>query len=494
MNLFYKKYKFSGFLLLINIFSAPFLFAGELEKESFLLDKKTIFAEAFNNTPTIENINSSFLSSKLTKNQYLENFQTNFEGDISYFKTQEDAFVDFIPIAPKERNFSIALKKDFISGIAFEASNNIRNTRYQNYGNDVENYISLDLTIDLYQDFFGRNSKARIAYLGYEEEIAKIKKEIDTEIFLNSLYRIYISLIFNEEQIRISNNILDIYIKQENDARRRYNNGITDLSEVKRRSSQVESKKVDILALKNSKENLILNLKELLPSLALKNIELASYNTNSLETYFINIINKIDSKKDTPMDYTSYDEMVRLIENSYKKQKKFTNNYSDIDLELYSNYKHIGQNNNDRDALNNLYLQSDHSYEVGLRLTAPIGKTKINSEKIQLSLQQSNFLAKKRKNLSKIHAYHSQSLKNLQLLRSAQQYQSKNSNDLKKILSLSDKKYKQARIPLRDLIEDQNLYLQSLLRELDIKLAIINQILDYMTVFTTTPFAFTENG
>jgi outer membrane protein TolC len=186
--------------------------------------------------------------------------------------------------------------------------------------------------------------------------------------------------------------------------------------------------------------------------------------------------------------------MVRLIENSYKKQKKFTNNYADIDLELYSNYKHIGQNNNDRDALNNLYLQSDHSYEVGLRLTAPIGKTKINSEKIQLSLQQSNFLAKKRKNLSKIHAYHSQSLKNLQLLRSAQQYQSKNSNDLKKILSLSDKKYKQARIPLRDLIEDQNLYLQSLLRELDIKLAIINQILDYMTVFTTTPFAFTENG
>ena len=480
----------SGIIIFL-LFSNPLL---AQDSSLFWLDKNSIIQEAKRNSPTINRIRSSLLSKKLDKNQYLENFQTRLEGDVSYFKSNEDSFIEFSPTVSPVNNFSLGVAKDFTTGMSFGVFNNHYKRDYQTYGVDSRNSISLEFTMDLYKDFFGSTSKSKISYLNYEEQAAQIQKDIDKEIFLITLVRIYFDIILNQEAINVSRDILEIYKKQELNTKKRYKNGIADLSEVKRRSSQLASKRVDIFNLVNRQENLILDLKKLLPSIANKEIKLLDYNIDELEEYFSTITSNIRSKDKVPMDYTYYDDLVKLVEKSYHAQKKFTKNYSDIDLEFYSQFNHFGKDDSSRGAVDNNFGNAADSYEVGLRLKAPIGRTKTNSKSLQLSINQANYLATKKENLAKIAAYHTQSIKNLELLRKSSIYQSENSKDLQQILRLSQRKFRQARIPIKDLIEDQNLYLQSILRELEIKMVVINQILDYMAVFTNTPFALSNKN
>ncbi len=479
----------SAIILVLSEFIFP-AFANS--SDAFLLNKDSILKEALNGSATIEKIRATSLSASFDKSQFLETFQPQLEGNANYFKTNEERFISFAPITSPISNLSLGVKKDFITGMSLEASNKFRKSKVESFGNDVKNSVALEFKMDLYKDFFGKDSKSRLSYFEYEDQIAKIKKDIDQEIFLITLHRIYSSIILNQEAINISNKILGIYQKQEADARKRYKNGIADLSEVSRRSAQVSSKEVIIFNLTNNKENLILSLKKLLPSIANREVQLADYDFTKEIEYFSKITKDIENQKEIPMQYTYYDEVINLIEKSYQKQKKFTNNYSDVNVEFYSAYEHFGKNKGIRKTIDKTYKSAQDSYEIGLRFNVPLGKTKADSEKLQLSLKKANFLAKKSENLAKIEAQHTQSIRSLKLLKQAIVFQEKNSKNLKNILKISEQKYQQARIPIRDLIEDQDFYLQSLLSEIEVKMLIINQIYDYLEIFTNTPFSLSN--
>ena len=459
----------------------------------FVLNQENIAKEARNNSPTMERIMAASLGAKLNKNQYLEKFQPQLEGNASYFQTNETPIIDFVPIVSPITNLSLGVKKDFTTGVSLGVYNKFTKQNYGSFGIDARNSIALEFTMDLYKNFFGRDSKNRVSYFDYQDKIAQIRKKIDEEIFLITLNRIYFSLILNQEAINISNKILAIYKNQENDASNRYKSGVADLSEVERRSSQLASKRVDIATLSNDKENLILTLKQLLPSISANKVVLDKYNIDQKIEGFYKIAKNIEAQKTAPLQYTSYDEIVDLIDKSYEKQKRFTKNYSDADVKLYSTYEHFGRDEDVNQAIDETYKRAEDAYQVGVRVSVPLGKTKTNSRDLQLSLQNANFLANKQENLGKIQAYHTQSIHNLELLSEAKSYQAQNSKNLQKILNLSEQKFDQARIPIRDLIADQDFYLQSRLRELSIKMSIANQIFDYMEVFTNTPFSL-SNG
>ena len=459
----------------------------------FYLTKDNLISEAKNNSAIIENIKANFLEAKFNKNEFLENFQPKLEGELSYFNTNEESFIDYIPVASPISNLSVGVGADLVSGVGLGIYNNIEKKKYGRFGSDSRNSVSFEFTMDFYRNLFGKDSRARISYFDYEEKLAKIQKDIDIEIFLISIYKKYLAIILNEEIIKISRGILKNYQEQESDMKRRYKSGIADLSGVKRSSAQVSAKQVELSNLLNKKELLILDLRNLLPSIAGKIIKLESYNIKDHENYFSNIIANIQEQKSIPMNYTKYDDVIKILHKSYQKQKDFTGNYDNLDLELYSSYNHFGENNSNQKAFTDISSDPGNSYEAGLRLIVPLGKTKNKSKEIRLLGQRSIFLAKKRADLAKIESYHTQSLGNIKILQRSQIYQAQNNKDLQTILKLSRKKYQQARISIRDLIDDQDLYFHGLIREMEVKSIIMNQTLDYMTIFTTTPFAL-SNG
>ncbi|MCB0363631.1 MAG: hypothetical protein KDD35_12970 [Bdellovibrionales bacterium] len=62
-----------------------------------------------------------------------------------------------------------------------------------------------------------------------------------------------------------------------------------------------------------------------------------------------------------------------------------------------------------------------------------------------------------------------------------------NSQNLKKSIAVMAKKYRQARVPLSALIADEESLFQSLLSEINVKLTVINTLLDYFQVFNQFP-------
>ncbi len=478
----YKKMIFSSRLVALLVFLVLLLQSTVNAAEIFLMDEESLKKEALN-SPTIKNINASFLASKFSEAQLLEKFQPQLEGDISHFVAQQNTVAPF-PITSPINNLSLGITKDFSTGMSLGVFNIMNKRKYGSFGSDARTTLAAEFSMDLYRDIFGRTSKAEISYLSFEKEIAQIQSKIDQKIFLINLTKIYWSLILNEEALKISQNLLKISKKQELDAKKRFRDNIADSGEVSRQISQTSSRQTDIYNLQNQKELYILSLKELLPTIANKKVELKKYNFAKKEREIQDLISAIKSNKNPPMNLTYYDDIIKYITKSYKQQKKITNSYADVDFELYSRYEKSQRDNAISNTFGDVHNYQDNNYEVGLRLKVPLGSAKKSSKAIKKDIERDRYFANRNQNMAKIESYHSQTILNISILTSALESQKNNISNLKESLRVSNKKFNQARIPLRDLIEDQNLYFQSLLNAVGLKSLIINQALNYATIFT----------
>ena len=461
--------------------------AGEI----FILDEKSLVKAASVSNPTAEKIRASLLSSEISESQILEKFQPSFEGSVSHFQSDENTVAQYSSTSPINQ-MSLGVKKDFSYGMSMGLYNVTSKHTYGNLGSDARNSIKGELTMDLYKNFFGKTSRSEIAYSNYEKEIARIQSQIDNRIFIINLHKIYWAIILNEEAIEISQNLLSIAQRQELDAKRRYKNGITDLGEVTRQSSQVASKQTDIYHLENKRELYIRSLKELLPSIANKKVEIAPYDIEAKEQEILSVIQIIENNEEIPSQYTYYDDIVEYVKKSYYEQDNIADNYSDLDLEFYMEFEQSDSSNQLSNTMGDIHNYDENRYQFGLNLSVPLGSRKNKTSSLKKELEKSEYLADKQNNISKIEAYHSQTVENIKLLRKAAQSQISSIDNMKKSLDFTKRKYNQARIPLRNLIDDQDLYLQSLLKKIEIKSLVVDQVLDYLTVFTQIPYPSKE--
>ena len=474
-----KKYLF--------IFTASLFFSVNcLAQEVFILDQENLINEANQNAPTIDKIRNSFLAAQNAANKIEERFSPQLESNFSRFNTNQDSFITYMPLVSPISNFSIGVTKNFSGGINFGLYNILERQTYYGYGTDSKNAIAVKLSVDLYKDIFGSTSRAEIKSADLQKQIAQIQGEIDKNNFLINLRRIYFTLSFNEEAIAISEKLLDLSKIQDKEIKQRNKSGIADESDVARQSSQLSVKNFNIAILKNNRELLIRSLKELLPSIAAKEVQIKTPDINAETLWMQKMISKIKEQKTPPKQYTSYNKIVDLTAKSYKEQRKITKKYDDLDLQLYSQYKQYGRDNSAGGSFKNTSSSAENSYEIGLQLKVPLGSAKSESRKTQEEIDKIS-LSKNREIVAKIESYHTQTITNILLLESALEFQKSDISSLEKVVAADKKKYDQARIALHDLIDDQNLYMQKKLGELGVKLTIANQILDYTSIFNEFP-------
>jgi outer membrane protein TolC len=465
------------------------LYSFSAKAENFILNKANLIEAAKKNSPELERIKSQLSKSRLDRSQFLENFQTKIFANASYLKTNENAFVSFAPNVSPQNNYSIGVSKNFLSGVDLEISNVLARNKYEGIGVDSRNYLSTRITIDLYQNIFGRKAKAELQDFFYQQKMQELQQRIDNEIFYITLERLYWSIILNEEAIKTSKELLKLAEKQKKDIKKRLKNGVSDQAEYSRQESQVFSQITEISSLESKRSNYLRDLKTLLPDISAKIVIVEDYNFKIAEQYFRNIVNLIREIPSAPLSYTLYDDVNEILAKSYKQKQKATKRYSDADIEFYTEARQIGRANKNEDSYQDLEDTPENSIEVGVNLSFPIDGRRSKSKRLKQEMEKADFLAQQNQTIAKINAYHSQFLQNIAYLDSLLKYQKENSNSLQKVVKVNRKKYNQARISINDLISDQNLYLKSKINEINVKLSIINQILDYLSVFTTTPFA-----
>jgi len=472
---------------ILKIISTILLFCNinnALASDVFLLNPDSIEQQIAQDPARINEIENYFINSKINENTILEEFQPKLTGAYSYEETNQ-SFQNFFPVISPFTNFTTSIDKSFQSGIDTSIGNVSYRRKYANNRPETRNALFFSTSIDLYKNFFGRTSKSKVKNAKLQKEISSLQKQIDSKIFKFAILRIYYHLVLNQESINVSKKLLKLSEKQLADLRKKYQNKIANIDDVERQKMEVMTRRSRILSLEKTKEFYLKQLRQLLPNLSKKEIQLSKYDYDKIEKRFLKLFSYISSKDLAPKEYSLYDEILAKEKSSYKMQKKINSTHSDIDVKLNAEIQRFDGNNSLSDSYDNIPANKDDEYyAIGAEITIPFGKVRRDNEKLKIRSNYLSYLVKKEKLLSELNSYHLEFIKNSNLLQKSLKNQKISTKSSAIILKESRRKYKQARISLQRLIDDQNVDLENSLSRISIYEQFVDLIFNYLTIFT----------
>ncbi len=474
-------------LLLLIVLQTMGVSQALAQEEVIYIDEKFLKESLKENPPTVDQINATLLSTQVQEKRIDDKFNTTLDASANYLKTEEKQFAQFIPVNSPVSEYSMRVSRGFTNGVNV----GLRGFSEQFSNNFISDAtttgISFQLGVNLWKDLISKRTKSQLEQAQAGSQQAQWESEIALATFENSLRKIYWSLVANAEALKISEGLIKTSEKQVKEAKRRLKNNIADAGEVARYQSQLSARKANIISLKYEKASLIQNLKELLPHIGLKTIELKPYDINTTVGNVLACTQVIAAEKTPPLKNTLYDEIVNLLDRQEKLDQKINDSYDDIDINLQSEFGFKGRDNSRSDSFSDLNDDGRENYAVGLTLNIPLEQKKKTTREILNKASQLRYRSQKQRELARIKAFHTQVVKQISLLREIIKNQQQNTKFLGLSLKTSKKKYNQARLTVEQLVQEQDAYLQSNLDEIRTKLTVINTIFDYLSVYTNTP-------
>lgn len=454
--------------------------------------------------PKLEEIQANLLEAESQFLKADDNLGTNLYGGYNYTQTKEKGLIVFQPVFSPVNQFQIGVKKNFKYGLQADAYTTVdrRSNEAGTYKNLTSITYGLKLNIDIWKDAFGKLTRKQLENAEIAKKKSEIEMKINESVFSITLRRLYWSLVANQEKMKISKNLLNTAIKQRADARKRKANSIADSSEVARYESQVASREGSVYFLRYEKENLLKQLRSLLPALSQKEIELGDYSLNKTVFEVLSCTQTIEKEKSVPYNFTQYDELTKLIEKVQKNQESLDSSYDDIDIKLSAEFKTTGvgsstTNNTDfrgsySQAVDDMNDNDRSGFAAGVMVNIPIGKKINDTSEVTKKYNQKRLKANIINVENNLVATHKQISRSVKILEDVIKAQKVNSTQLSIRLKEMNKKFNQARIPVFQLVQDQDALLNSDLSIVDTQLAILNTILDYFVVFNQTPCGFNK--
>lgn len=467
--------------LLLSFVVTP-LMANEVQiTEDFLLE------QIKKNPPSITEIETIILSVKEREGEFNDNFDMRLVGKTSYAKNMERPFNAMDTISSPIATNSLGVEKSFKTGVNLSVNaytNQLSNT----YMTDATTAgLQADLSIDLYKNIFGKTTRAEENALFEDRKKSELDEKIQRKAFTDSVRKVYWNLVANEESMKLTEKLLLSSEKQVKDARRRLKKSVAEGGEVARYEAQVADRRAKLTYLKYQREAALQSVKEYFPELAKQNLVVTVPNLDVVVKQVLACNMLIRSKADTPLAYTLYDEYIDHSRKSYNETQKVLDTHSDPDLAFVTSASVVGKDFSYGDAYNDFSENRKNNYSVGLNLTFPLGPSKRDTRDVKKLLAKKRQQAEEGRIIGRIDAYHAQFVKMIDLLQEAIVDQKETTAKLAIALRDTEKKYRQARVSIRDLIDDQDSLLVSEQNEVEAKLQIITTLIDYLSVFTETP-------
>ncbi len=471
-------------------------------QESFQLTEKSILGLTLTSAPQWDQIEAAFNEAKAQSLEVGDQFRPELFGEAAHNETKEKAIIQFAPVWSPQQNTQLGVRQAFRGGLsasaAFGTDQRSASTPNGRFERISTSSIRVDLQVDLWRDLFGRLSKAQSQSAEFDLKRAEIEREIQQKTFTLGLRRTYWSMVANNEQIKVYEGLKKIALEQLADARKRRAAGVTDDGEVARYEAQVASREGSRLYYLYQRELLMKQLKVLLPELQSKEVALAPYDIPKMIQTVLACTATIASQSSVPMEFTKFDEVTALLRQTQRERTKLASAYDDVDLKFVGGVRTTGVasegdgNGNYTGSYDDAFRdwqQNDRTgFSAGLRFTMPLGREKTRETK---ELYESKrFDAKVKERESEIATTHQQLVKVIALLADVVRSQKENSLALERRLAVQNRKFREARVSVNDLILDQDAYLNSNLVTIQTQLEIINTIFDYLVVFTETPCEF----
>ncbi len=469
-----------------TMISLVLLLSNAVWAEDFVLSEASL-SKLSEDVPMIKQIELLSDSAKLGYLGMNDAFTPSLKANAYYAESKEKQLNRFVPVTSPIKDFSLGVEKPTALGMKLGAKVFAQQTTNSFVNSSTTTGISAELAMDLHKDFLGRITKTEMTNRKMEADKAELEKKISKKAFVQNLRKLYWALVANNEAQKITKELLVTANQQVKQAEARFKNKVADSGEVARYRSQVAARNASLISLQYQQSNLHQSLKEMIPSLGNKTIVLAPYDLDLTVTNVLVCSSMLEQKTSSPMDFTLYDEVVQILNGQEVNQKKIDRLYDTWDLSLQSEIKKTGKEYTYSDAYSDLGSDGKNAYQVGLQLTIPLGSKKKDTREVKEIVNRKMYKAEQESNLAKLEAYHSQMVRSVSLLKQVVANQKINSFNLAKSLKVSQKKYRQARITVEQLVQEQDGFLNSNLAEIETKLNIINTLLDYFSVYTETP-------
>lgn len=453
------------------------------------LDEKKVVELARQEAPQALQIKTGQLQVKSQLAQLEDRYETRFVGQGNYQTSKEKSIAVFIPTFGPTHLLSLGVEKTSAYGTSFgvHAFTDQRSTADGGIDRATRTGVQLKATLDLWKNWLGKQGANQLNSLRLRNEVQTLGSSVQQKGFELGLRKVYWSLVANQEASRISKGLLETAQLQLKQAKSRLRNSVGDAGEVARWSALVAARDGNLISLEYQRQLLYRQLKEQLPGLHNHQISLAPYDLDRAVNSVLTCTHSISQKKETPWDATKMDEMVKMLEDEYKGQKKVTSAHSDIDVKLSAEVQMSGVDTGTSASMDDFSDNGESGYSVGLSVSLPLGGQARKTEKVLADLDRQRFLSEKQVLLGRMSSQHEEIGPLIGLLQKSIASAQVNSTNLQKSLKVMNRKYRQARIPVSALINDQDALFQSLLAEVNIKLSVVHTLLDYFQVFTEYP-------
>jgi len=489
----------------LQLFLVSNLFLLSLPSFSFDITEDTLLKLANKANPSLAEIESSFLTSKVQSMELDDKFGFEAYGGHNNIQTKEKSTISFQPVFKSVNQYTLGVKKYTKYGMVLDLNTSVDTRSGQSEsGSDYKDLhttvYEFGIQMDLWKDFLGRITKNQTENLQDIKAKDELQKEISISTFKVNVRKLYWAIMANHQKIEVMNKLYETAKVQAAEARKRKASSISDKAEVARFESFVHQRKGQILALEYEREALFKNLRELFPNLNNEPLKVANIKLDKSIFEVVSCSTQIGKTTEVPYDSTKYDEVVNLLNGIKERQLKVDNTYDDIDLKFDLKLKKTGVSSSTtdnsnytgdyQDSLDDMNDNDRSGLNAGIMLTIPFGEDKSSTKTVKEELTNKQFEASIDSLNAKVRATHSQIKNSIHLLNQVISEQRENSKQLGIRVKEMKKKYAQARIPEYVLLQDQDALLQSDLNVIDTQLMIVNTILDYISVFNEYPCSF----
>jgi outer membrane protein TolC len=459
------------------------------------LSEDLLFQEWKKNSPELKSLESEQLTAQYQWQQRQEMLQWSLDGELTRTKSQIEPFFQFAPALRVNENYQAHISKMTSLGIAGKVGASKTRTSNTLLRSMTQNTLEAEVSVDLWKNLFGEEVRESLRELSLQSEIATLSRQVQTKALWQSVRKVFWNLAATDESLAVAKEQLNLAQEQFKDTKDRARNAISEAGDVARSQAQVSTRLATIASLQYQREKLAQRLRQWVPGFdpsAEFTLDLKALN---LEGAHILACTETIHRLGTtlPKENTLIDNMMEKWRESYQASLTATKHYSRPEVKLITAFQVFGQGIGGEKARRDFSDNPKTQNTIGLRLTIPLSSEVRDTESTLKRLREQRFFMQYDRYRAQIEEEHRQMIRSIGLMNTLLREQSQASQQLSNGLKASRTKFRQARIGLRELIQDQDQYFQSELGSIQAKLTIAEALLDYLAVFTETPCSFNKN-
>lgn len=423
--------------------------------------------------------------SELAQSLNLEKYEARAYTQYNFSRSSEKPLIVFNPVLSPSENWRAGVEKKISYGAKLNAEvfGTQFTTQDQSFKNVTQAGTRFGAEFDLWKNLFGRLDRADLKTLEAQKKRAELQQELNLKKQEIEFRKIFWSLVALEQSIELSGELVKSAEKQLADARSRQKVGVADRAEVARTSALFESRKSSLLLFEYEKEMLLQVFEKNFQDFSSTDWKIPAQAQVQALPLIQQCIVKIQSQKDINSESTLISQILSLLKTEVDSEISKAERHAGPDLLLQTQYQTSGVNTSYRRADQDRLDRDRSGYAVGVVLSIPLEGTQSKSEKSLLTLKKNSIESQIQYFENEMNSTHESMLKSLDLLNRGLQNQIENADNMKVSFEEIQKKYRQGRVPLTNLIFEQDSFFQTQLQVINIQKQVAHAALDYFSVF-----------